>query len=79
MKYQHVKSDGKTIELDTNEYGDPYDSYGSCDACLRMAGLMRVLDPYGTGGTMMLVCDQCRGQGDEQQRYEYETAGKAKN
>jgi hypothetical protein len=61
MKYDYVRADGKTIKLDTNEYGEPYDSYGSCDACTRMAGLMRVLDPYASDGTMMLVCDECRG------------------
>ena len=61
MKYDYVRSDGKTISMDTNEYGEPYDSYGSCDACTRMAPLTRVLDPYGLDGTKMLVCDQCRG------------------
>ena len=62
MKYDYVRSDGKTITGDTNEYGEPYDSYGSCDACTRMAGLMRVLDPYASDGTKMLVCDECRGE-----------------
>jgi len=47
--------------MNTNEYGEPYDSYGSCDACTRMAGLTRVLDPYASDGTKMLVCDQCKG------------------
>lgn len=72
MKYDYVRSDGKTITL-TNEYGELYDSYGSCDACTRMAPLMRVPDPCGSDGAKMLVCDQCRGEDNEQLRYEFET------